>query len=291
MKRPSLALTSFLVSLFASLYIVFAFGHIFTTSKEGLEGSPPPAPLGKAQSISADPSIEFRDLGPDETIFPESDDLIDLFETDGLLRESEAVAKSGEEWTVLFEQNGTYSLKRSTAKVVRKRTTSYPGDENDVQLSFSSVGVPIFAIRNLRAVRRGPVTTLYHRPSEAEIDRRHLPIGSMQTGYKQDFNLNGSFYTLRVSRGLGQNGKTVGLLVLDHNGISQIIARTFYDSSSGEIIGRLLWVGDLDGDGKVDFYFDRDNEIGAFQVGLYLSSRAKPGELIRLAALFGTAGC
>ena len=45
----------------------------------------------------------------------------------------------------------------------------------------------------------------------------------------------------------------------------------------------LLWVGDLDGDGRYDYIFNVSGEIGAYM--LYLTSHAKKGEVAGLVAL------
>ncbi len=229
---------------------------------------------------------EFRDL-PDEIEYPDStNSLIDVFENGDLYRESEVVAKSGETWLGLFDQNGRSSLIPTKATVNKLRTISYPGEEHDVRLKFDHSGVPIFAVRNIKNLKAGTVTTLYHRPSTDEIDRRKLPIGAMKTGYKYDFNLKESWYTLRVSTGLRNNGDKVVVLVLEHDKQSQVIA-----SNYGDEIGNLFWVGDIDNDGKLDLYFDESNEKGYFGVGLYLSSQADPGKLVKRIATFGMAGC
>ena len=253
-----------------------------------------PAPAATPVATKSDNSeVEFDKLETllDYVDISESNDLIDLLQTEGIYRESEVVANNGEKWLVLFEQGGEYSLHPATAEVKKKRTQSYVGDEYDVQLSFNRTGVALFAIRSSIGLKRGAVTTLYHRPSQDEIDQRNLPIGSMQTGYKRDFNLNGTWYTLRVSRAMDSSGQKVGVLVLEHEGFKQIIATNYYEPGYGETIGELLWVGDLDRDGKLDLYFDEDNEKGYFRVGLYLSSAAEPGKLVKLAATFGTLGC
>jgi hypothetical protein len=229
---------------------------------------------------------EFRDL-PNEIGFSEStNSLIDVFETDGIYRESEVIAKSGETWLTLFEQKRKYSLILAKAKVQKKRTISYSGDEYDVHLSFDKPGVPLFAVKNIKHLKPGPITTLYHRPSSEEIERRNLPIDSMKLGFRREFNLNESWYTLRVSLGLNKDGIEMGILVLEHNGVAQVIAQN-YD----EIIGDLFWAGDSDNDGKLDLYFDEFNEKGYFGVSLYLSSEAEKGKLVKVVATFGTAGC
>jgi hypothetical protein len=239
-----------------------------------------------------DPEVEFYNLEAAEiAAFPESFDLIDVFEAGGIYRESEVIAKTDERWLTLFERKGKYQLEFANAKLKKFRTQSYAGDENDVQLSFDRRGVPILAIRRRLGLKPGPVTTLYHRPSQDEIDRRNLPIGSMKTGYSQDFYLDGGEHALRVSRAIDRSGTKVGVLVLEHKGFKQVLATAFHDPKYGETIGRLLWVGDLNDDGKLDLYFDVDNEIGAFGTRLYLSSSSEAGKLVTLVAWFGTAGC
>ncbi len=237
---------------------------------------------------------EFHDLPNLEDIdYPDWDDhrLIDVFQMGGVYRESEVIAKSGEKWLTLFEHNGSYELKHAKAKVKRLSTTSYAGDERDVRLTFDKPGVPIFAVRNFKSLRPGKITSLYNRPSLDEIDRRNLPIGSMEDGYKQDFNLNEEWYTLRVSKGIARDGTNLGLLVLENDKEKQVIYSTQFFPGENIIIGSLFWVGDLDRDGKLDVYFDPYDEKGGSGAYLYLSSAAEQGKLVKLVAVFGVAGC
>lgn len=247
---------------------------------------PEPPPLLLAPP---DP-IEFTDLPEFEELLDEiqTGQLIDLSHTEGIYRESETVAKTGETWLVLTEKN---SLVPAVAQVKKQRSVSYPGDENDVKVSFANIHRPILAMKGLRGVRPGVVDTLYVRPSDHEIERRNLPIDAMKTNFKREFNLGDIAYTLRVSRGKSMKGKTVGVLVLESDGVEQVIAQNYYDPAYGEIIGELRWVGDLDRDGKLDLYFDEYNEKGYSRVSLYLSSAAHEGKLVNRVAEFGMAGC
>lgn len=262
------------------------------TTEQSIQTETTPVSIS-ATSKTDDFVPEFCDLPSYEDIaYPEdTNNLIDVFETGAIYRESEVIAKTGEKWLTLFERNGKYSLVTSKTKIVKKQTISFPGDEYDVQLFFDRPGTPVFAVRNMKALKPGSITTLYHRPSWEEIDRRNLPIEAMKTGYKREFNLNEKWYTLRVSQALSKNGTPTGILVLENDGVSQVIAENYHEPGYGEIIGDLLWVGDLDNDGKLDLYFDEFNEKGYFGVGLYLSSSAQPGKLVKLVATFSTAGC
>ena len=79
-------------------------------------------------------------------------------------------------------------------------------------------------------------------------------------------------------------------LILDDENTSQIIHVVY--GEPGNVIGNLLWIGDLDVDGKLDLYMDfYSYEKGYFDSGLFLSSKAKKGQLVKQAASFFTAGC
>jgi hypothetical protein len=224
---------------------------------------------------------------PDELFFDEpTRSLIDVLEYDGIYRESEVIAMSGETWLGLFEQNGESRLVPVKASVRKLKTASFPGDEVDVKLSFNSSSLPYIAIRKIENVKPGPVTTTYRRPLREEIERRNLPIDPMELGYSRDFNLNDSWYTLRVSKGVNNQREPVSVLVLEHEGKSQIVTINYEN-----VIGNLLWIGDLDADGKIDLYIDRFNEKGFNGVELYLSSHATEGQFVKLTATFSTAGC
>lgn len=293
MKHLALGILTFLLALLAG-YIP---AEVLRKAPKAIESQPPaktcPASAEIAESLTAPQSpvnaidfIELPDVEDREYSETAEYNLIDIYETDAIYRKSEVIAKTGETWLTLIEKNGKYSLVNSKAKLTRKRTISYPGDEPDVKLSFDTLGIPIFAVRNIKSLSPGSVTTLYHRPSWKEIDRRNLPIEPMKLSFERVFDLNGNRYILRAVNGITANGTKATALVLEHNNVTQIIDQNYED-----IIGDLLWVGDLDNDGKIDLYFDQFNERGSFGIGLYLSSEAKDGEFVRLVAIFGTAGC
>lgn len=159
-----------------------------------------------------------------------------------------------------------------------------------MQLKFSEGGLPIFIAQNAKWIKPGKVTTLYHRPSSEEIDKRKLPIQSVSDGYNHGFELNGNSTYLRVSYGLTKDGTRVAVLVLESGTDKQIVRIQAYWNGSN-IFGDLFWIGDLDGDGLVDFYMDEFNEIGAFFPSLYISSEADEGHLVKEVAMFVRPGC
>jgi hypothetical protein len=217
--------------------------------------------------------------------------LIEILE-EGVYRRSEVVARNGEKWLVLFENGRRYSLNTSSASVKKLETVSWPGDESDARLSFGGKGKPVIALRNIRGLRAGQVKTIYHRPSWKEITDRGLELKEMEDGFFRQFKLNETWNTLRVSKGLTKDGTQVAVLVLEANGINQVVKQIYHSTyDEKDIIGSLLWVGDLDGDGKLDLYFDEFNEKGFTATELHLSTKADISKLVKLVATFGMAGC
>lgn len=257
------------------------------------------APVERLEIVTEKPPTlddfvaEFSDLPRDEDlVFPNFyERFFDIHNTNGLFRKSETVAKNGEAWLVMFERNGKYQIQRSRARITQLRSVSYPGDETDARVRFPGNGRPVLAFRDIKNIKPGPVDTVYLSPTWEEINRRNLPIGPMETGFKRKLDLNGKWYTLRVSTGLTTDKKKIGVLVLEQDSVEQVIARNYFEAGSGTIIGDLLWAGDIDGDEKLDLYFDNYSDKGGFSGGLYLSSHADEGELLKLVALFGYAGC
>lgn len=206
-----------------------------------------------------------------------------------MFRESEVVARQGQSWFVLFERDNNYELALAKARVKKLKTYSW-GDERDVELTFDKPGSPIFAFRNFKKVRSGEITSLFHRPSFSELDRRGFDVGSMKDGYKQEFFLEGRNHVLRVSNGLSKGGKELAVLVLESGDNKQVVFSDYKNEPDFEL-GNLLWVGDIDRDGELDFVIEPYSEKGGYSAFLFISSEAATGDFVKFAAAFGLAGC
>lgn len=233
---------------------------------------------------------EFRDL-PDfasiDSVRP-TGKLIDVAESDGLYRESEVIARSGERWLGLFTLYHAHALIYTRTKVARLRTKSYPGDEYDAKLTFDKPRLPLFVIKDIRGIKAGLVNTVY--PIDSWL--RDTAIEGLESGYRREFNLMNDSFTLRVSTGVTKDATNVAVLVLEFRGVTQVVKQLPHSpTDEKDIIGSLLWAGDLDGDSSPDLYFDEFNEKGYSRTELHLSSHAETGALVKLVATFGTAGC
>lgn len=77
-------------------------------------------------------------------------------------------------------------------------------------------------------------------------------------------------------------------LVLSRGGVEQVL----YQHAEGDTDGWLLrWAGDLDGDGQLDLLLTADHHSNLSTLRLFLSSKAKKGQLVREVATFRTTGC
>lgn len=78
------------------------------------------------------------------------------------------------------------------------------------------------------------------------------------------------------------------VLLLENDVESQIIDFS-YDN---RFVGNLYWVGDLDSDGKLDLFMNFWNyEKGYYSSGLFLSSEAKKGQLVKRFEFLAYGGC
>lgn len=287
MKKIGISFIVFLITFLIGCFVAFPlFDQTPEIEPVSFEKVPPAAdPIPKNADIEANPEfIDLADFG-EFGLEPPENNLIDLRETNGIFRESEVVARNGQQWLTLFEQDGNYLLINSKAEVKLLNTASFTGDENDAQLRLKATGTPIFATRKISRIKPGPVTTLYLHPTSDELDRQELYLEPMKAGYRREFELNGQTFLLRVSTGLTKRKDKVAVLVLEHDGKSQVIDYNY------DLIGDLLWAGDLDNDGKLDLYTNEFNEKGYFQSKLFLSSSATKGKLLKLVGTFGMAGC
>ncbi len=304
MKRGLWGFPIFLVAFFAGYLLVPEFKTMLTDQQPPNTLERVDQPNANAAPIVATSKVkdfvpEFRGLPNFEDAYDghyldAGEELIQILD-DGIYRRSEVVAKSGEKWLVFFDQNGKHSLSESTASVKKLNSVSWPGDEKDARLAFKGIkgiGKPVFALKNVRGLRPGRVNTLFHRPLWKDISESDFQEQELDDGFRREFRLNETSYVLRVSKGLTRDGTEVAVLVLESNGVSQVIKQTYHvPSDERDIVGSLLWAGDIDRDGKLDLYFDEFNEKGFTSIELHLSSYAASGELVGFVASFGMAGC
>lgn len=196
--------------------------------------------------------------------------------------------RSGEKWLGLYTMRGKERL--AETKVTRSPRRGYlgRGDEPYDWLRYERKGELMFLMKGIAELTPDEVTTLFRKePTEDGVQ--------MEQGFRRVFNLGAREYVLRVTTGKQKDGGKVNVLILESEGKSQVVTLNLYYKDSYTLynsIGELLWVGDMDGDGKLDLYFSEFGyEKGGFGSNFYLSSPAKDGNLVERVAGFNSAGC
>jgi hypothetical protein len=203
---------------------------------------------------------------------------IKLLETGEDYHGNEINAETGEIWLGLFKVKDGYFLRNTKIKI--KKVNDSIGDENweETGKSVSVTGKEqaTFLLKNAEFLSPGKVRTVFH----AETDENYV---SLENGFKEYYYFNGIKYTLRV-----EGESNTSKLILETEDSRQVL---FYVSSMGDATWDLLWIGDLDGDGKLDLYANLPTFYNFAQHRLFLSSQAKNGELVKQVAMFHMTGC
>lgn len=213
--------------------------------------------------------------------------MVDVINHGNGYRIGEVIAKTGEKWLGLFIKDDSFYLKNTRVKIVIDEIDY--GDQKWVSIKLKEKNLPLFLLKKGKKLNEGKVFTVFNAKS-SEDDEVYTDSKKMYHSFFREFQVGEQKYTLRVEDALTESGDKVMALVLETENFSQVV--TYEPYFEGNFLGDLLWVGDLDGDKKLDFYMNfNDYEKGSFSSSLFLSSEAEEGKLVKEAAGFGTAGC
>jgi hypothetical protein len=213
---------------------------------------------------------------------------VQLLETGEGFHGKEIKARSGEKWLGLYITKRSSDLLESTINV--GRAIDVIVDEEPGQMTGKSVSVnrsttPVFLVRGAHRLKPRKVTSIFWVTGEIPYSLAGHPIVKMRLGTLD--------YELKV---IGERSSAVeGVLpskprlLLTQGRTTQIIRQLKYDDTDFQ--RELIWAGDLDGDGKLDLYANLSSHYNRSQRKLFLSSQAKPGQLVAEVAEFATTGC
>lgn len=184
--------------------------------------------------------------------------------------------KSGETWLGLFGKNGKYVLRPTKMNVSTEKSEEFFWKN----ISINTNTEPLFLVKELKSLKKGKVTTLFHNFSWKENENDETETTSLYKDFVKEFKIGEDLYTLRVKQGINEKQEPILVLLLDNGKTSQIIYYVYY--SPNNYVGSLYWVGDLDSDGKLDLFMDYYNyEKCNYSSGLFLSSEADEGKLVK----------
>ena len=195
--------------------------------------------------------------------------------------------KSGEIWLGLYGRNTNTKLISSKIRV--KKT--YGSDFDRTKFSTNTVDKPLFLVKNLKKLKTGKVETLYLDLSLSDESVRTEQLSSLKKQFVKEFKLGEKIYTLKVEEGVNEKQEKIWVLLMESEDIKQIIYYIYYSGEDASV-GNIYWVGDLDSDGKLDIFMDFWNyEKGGYSSGLFISSEAEKGKLVKLFEYFALGGC
>jgi len=184
-------------------------------------------------------------------------------------------------WLGLFPRGEQYFWHKVVVRSKLSHDELVDDEGVDTGRTFAAVSgtaVPLFLIRGLDRLASNEVTTL---------KRDTL----LDNGSSVPITLNGVEYRIEVT-----NSKTKEKVIGAGSKIVLVRGDTQQDlfalsGNANEPDWRLIWAGDLDGDGKLDFYVDLSDHYNVAHKRLFLSSQAEPGKLVKQVAEFVTTGC
>lgn len=187
--------------------------------------------------------------------------------------------KNKSSWFGLFKEGQHYVVRRAKLQVFKIRDPEL----YDLDVKTESQDPTLFLLRNLPAIRESVVLTVFDGVTEAD---KQLPLNSDS----QTLSFNGVDYILSIHNPVGEEYLTKGsALVLSVNGKSQTIR--YLNNGCNDCSWELLWAGDLDRDGKLDFWMDLSSHYNITDRVLFLSKPAGPGKLVKHVANFYSVGC
>jgi hypothetical protein len=187
---------------------------------------------------------------------------------------------SGDRWMALVDKGKSTTLRKVTIHIKRvEDVDDEPGEKSAKEVSITPAIKETSVIALVRGLdlREGAVPTAEFK-GDGDIGKPlQVKLPDAQTHYTLSMTCKSADHCPLV---LSANGQRQQLVVLTRDG----------DVPDFKGL-RIIWAGDLDGDGKLDLIVDITNHYNASGTALFLSSKAKRGELVGLAAKFLTVGC
>jgi hypothetical protein len=211
----------------------------------------------------------------------------------GAFHGDEVSARNGEKWLALVPSGNGYALEETQVRIkcVKDGFSTERVAETAKEVSIDSDKKPIFLVRGIQGIAPGKVETAITKPLVLEINRAiHLKLK------------NGRLYNLllacdeRAPKTV-DNFKECSCIISNESKSQKIDNFQVYSPPGSEPIfasdakPSLIWAGDLDRDGALDFVVDLSNHYNVSAPTLFLSSAAHNSDLVVKMAEFITYGC
>ncbi len=220
----------------------------------------------------------------------------------GQFHRGEPVARDGERWLALRVDGSDAALVPTQLRLrtVFDDISDEPGGPATGQLVDSPVGDKVVVFLRGVPLVAGAVDTAKPGWAEADDNRDGQP--------RLDYTVEFGDMRYRITSACDLRGANTGqpqqqfdcrIVLRDARGQTQVLVRMGgYADARGappwlgdDASPSLLFAGDLDHDGKLDLLFDTTSHYNVSRPTLFLSSQAKPGELLHQVAQYESVGC
>jgi hypothetical protein len=199
----------------------------------------------------------------------------------GLFHADEVPDVTGFQFTGLFLQDGKYLLAPAAVNVepaMDPIVDEENGKMTGHDVKISGPGEAVFALKGNPFARLGEVVALSSAPTNDLIEN------------PRTLQFMNSTYTLATTNAAPADQGYMGAqLMLTADGVAQMLYQLPENPDMPS--WSLLWAGDLDGDSKLDLYLDVSHHYNVSEKRLFLSSLAKPGQLVGELGKLRTVGC
>lgn len=211
---------------------------------------------------------------------------VQVLETGGF-HGDEVKARSGEKWLGLFVTEKESVLRETVltvSRVVDEIVDAGTEQKTGKAVSINHSREPVLLVKNAPMLKPDKVVTVFRVVKDAPFPFSAHPSVTLKL-YNQQYELRVTGTRHSSEHALPLNAK---LLLTDGYTTQTLYTLKGWD---GDVDWELSWAGDLDGDGKLDLYADLSYHYNVSERRLFLSTQAKPGQLVAEVAVLRTTGC
>jgi len=221
--------------------------------------------------------------GPDLTPIhpPDTSPIVGRILRPGLYHGSEVSVREGARWLGLFRNSNGYSLGMASIRV-RLAEDPVSAERTAKLVSVHGDGQPVFLFDGLRQRHGKFAVTVFDGDAYLRGDRPFLLRLGGGSAVSIGAAPNGQFY-----REGNEKPVPIHQVYIEKDDARQVLPLQLSEAAGAV---RLLWAGDMDGDGRLDLLFD-ETGYNWTALRLFLSSAAKIGELVAEAGFHYSTGC
>lgn len=274
-------LLAFVIGLIAVQQTIEIFNYQNPQIAEQPDAASPIQIKSESPTLTTEEKVDWQDEEPSKF-------KTKIIEAGGVFHGEDIEAKSGETWLGLFRRGDEYFLSPTKLKITRAHDELADGNDEKIKtgkiVAADKKGKVVFLLKNAKIPFSGKVETLFWAEDYAQAFE-------LKNRAEKEFDFNGDKYSLRVEnrKSLDEYPSAGSKLILSRNNEEQVLY--YLKDGCNDCAWMLYWTGDIDHDGKLDFYLRLSDHYNINDMRLFLSSPAGRGKLVKHIATFSTSGC